>query len=86
MANSNEPKPQDDLDFIDESGHTSMEPEGTDAHHHHMGGWYHPVADINIYDRWEGRTGEESEADVQHELNLQRGGRPVEGNGFEQPH
>jgi hypothetical protein len=83
MADTNEPAaPQEEL-FIDESGLTSMEPEGTDAHHHHTGGWWHPVPDVHIYDRWEGRTGENAETDYEHELDLQRGGRPAEGDGFE---
>ncbi|HKP96486.1 MAG TPA: hypothetical protein VJ385_12080 [Fibrobacteria bacterium] len=74
MASYQELMDQQDL-FVDESGLTSMEPEGTDPHHHHMGGWQ-PTPEFHAshaYDRWEGR--------MDHEIDFERGRRPAEGDG-----
>lgn len=65
---------QGDL-FVDESGWTSMEPEGGSLRPHVMEGWG-SMADVYPYDRWEGW-----DADG----NMERGLRPVEGDGDGRP-
>ncbi|MDB5048334.1 MAG: hypothetical protein JWO30_1405 [Fibrobacteres bacterium] len=60
--------------FVDESGWTSMEPEGTDPHHHHLGGW---PSIPHAFDRWEGRTYQEPIPE--------RGPSPAEGDGYGAP-
>lgn len=63
---------QDQDLFVDESGLTSMEPEGTDPHHHHTGDW-RPAEKAPRYGRAEGR--------VSPDPDFERGPRPVEGDG-----
>jgi hypothetical protein len=70
MANENSDFTQQDL-FVDESGLTSLEPEG--PHHHSHGAGWRPAPEIHAYDRWEGSTHSDSLAE--------RGRRPVEGDG-----
>ncbi|MDQ3000816.1 MAG: hypothetical protein M3Y08_06105 [Fibrobacterota bacterium] len=77
--------------FIDESGKTSLEPEGAGHHPHSPGehhrhppeGWY-PTPDPQPHDRWEAAP-DRSEAYDRDEGGLERGRRPVEGDGVGMP-
>lgn len=81
---------QEDL-FVDESGWTSMEPEGAghprhsprEKHRHPTEGW-DPTPDSQPHDRWEGAP-DRSEAHDRDEGSFERGRRPVEGDGEGMP-
>jgi hypothetical protein len=66
-------------DFIDESGWTSMEPEGAGHHPHDREDWRSatPEDHPTYHDRWEGTMDP-------HDLS-QRGPQPVEGDGSGAP-
>lgn len=73
----------EDEDFIDESGMTSLEPEGAGHHHHPTEGWT-PMPEPLPHDRWEGAP-DRTEAYDRDEMNYERGKRPVEGDGITLP-
>jgi len=74
MADQNQGTPKPD-GFIDESGWTSMEPEGAGKHPHKEE--VHP--DPGSRERWEEDLGGEPGGDEEHALA--RGPKPVEGDG-----
>ena len=75
-----------DKEFVDESGKTSLEPEGA-GHHPHEHGWQavsdgsfaigKEETDLDLQDRWEGRR----HGDFGGHPVPQRGMLPVEGDG-----
>lgn len=92
MAGYTEAELQHEQDFVDESGWTSLEPEGAGHHPHSHGQDWHassdspasssysmgsPEPDLDFRDRWEGRRHD----DFGGHPVPQRGMLPVEGDG-----
>ena len=86
MAGKTEAELQHGQDFVDESGWTSLEPEGA-GHHPHTHGWQavsegsysigSQEPELDFRDRWEGRRHD----DFGGHPVPQRGMLPVEGDG-----
>jgi hypothetical protein len=91
MAEGNQETVHQEDMFVDESGWTSMEPEGAGHHPHPPGeghrhpteGW-DPIPAPQPQDRWEGAP-DRSEAYDREEGSFERGPRPVEGDGDGMP-